>query len=193
MLGLVRIEPVAQPAEPPPRMWLVFFGEADGAWWWTRFLRPGFRHVCAAAWYPGQDRWVYFNPAGRGTVIEVASDTEFGPRFEHLVRTSAAILRVRGAQNRNGHPAAFFCVGAIKALLGVRSCALGPFGLYRHLLVRGAEIVARPEDDLGFSVSRPPAAAGRTDRGPGDRGGTRAAEAARGGGQNPGDAGSVAA
>jgi hypothetical protein len=104
----------------PPRLWLIFFGEAGAGWWWTWFFRRGFRHVCAASWYAGAERWVYFNPVARGTVLEVMTDAEFGPRFQQLIRDSSAILRMRTVHERSNPPAAFFCVGAIKGLLGIK-------------------------------------------------------------------------
>lgn len=198
-LGLVQLVPVVpQSTTPLPRLWLIFFGDADRAWWWTRLFRPGFRHVSAAAWFADTERWVYFNPTGPGTVIQVATDAEFGPRFQQLVQDSTAILRMPSRHSRGMCPAAFFCVGAIKALLGVKSRALTPFGLFRHLVAEGAEIVERPEDDLGLSRARPATAAAatadsRSGGGPVDHGGTRAPETARRGGQNPGDAEPIAA
>jgi hypothetical protein len=132
----------------------VFFSDSDRPHWWSPLFRPGFRHIRAAAWYESAQRWVYFDPCGRGTHIEVATDAEFGARFEHLIRTSAAILRVRSEFARGGTPAAAFCVGQVKALLGVKSRALSPFGLYRHLVAHGAEVVERPREDA-IVVSQP--------------------------------------
>jgi hypothetical protein len=140
-LGLVQLVPIPRTVTPTPRLWIVFFTDADRAWWWTRFFRRGFRHVCAASWYAGAERWVYFNPVARGTVLEVMTDAEFGPRFQQLIRDSSAILRMRTVHERSNPPAAFFCVGAIKGLLGIKSWALGPYGLWKELKARGAEPV----------------------------------------------------
>lgn len=129
---------------PLPRLWLVFFSDAHEGSWWRAFLRRGFGHVSAAAWYADAQRWVWFNPTWRGLVIEAAEAEAFGPRFEQLVSSASAILRVRSRYERTGLPAAFWCVGAVKALLGISSRALSPYGLYRHLLARGAEIVEAP-------------------------------------------------
>jgi hypothetical protein len=191
MLGLVRLVAV----EPPPakrlrRLWLIFFSNTADNHWWTRFLTPGFRHVTAAAWFATEERWVYFNPTARGTVIEIATDAEFGPRFQQLVQDSTAILLAPSQQQRRYAPAAFFCVGAIKALLGIRCCALGPLGLYRHLLANGAEPFTRLDEDRSGSQRADPASpAGR----PGDQGRAGTHETARGGGQDPRDAGAAQA
>lgn len=146
MLQLVRKR---DPGDAPlPRLWLVFFGEAAGPHWWSRFLRPGFRHVSAACWHVEERRWVYFNPSRRGLVIELYGEGEFP--LGSLMRGSTATLRFASRFDRRSAPAVFHCVGAIKALLGIRSRAFRPYALFRDLLARGAETVDAPrEADLG--------------------------------------------
>jgi hypothetical protein len=154
MLSLVRL--VRQPpARPIPRLWLVFFSECGGAWW-TRALRPGWRHVCAAAWFDDQERWVVFDPSRYGIVVQVFRPEQFD--LDGLLRSSTAVLRVGARFDRLNMPPWFFCVGAVKALLGIRSRALVPLGLYRDLLARGAEIVEVPESD-GRAIQAATAAA----------------------------------
>jgi hypothetical protein len=51
------------------------------------------------------------------------------------------VLRVASRRDRLNAPAFGFCGGSMKALLGIRSWALTPRGLYRELLRRGAETV----------------------------------------------------
>jgi hypothetical protein len=126
------------------RLWLVFFGEAEGSPWWSRFLAPGYRHVIACAWFDDQQRWVYFNPARRGTVILLYRDEEFGGRFQQLVNSSSLVLRVVARHSRTTTPFGWWCTGGIKALLGVRTRALSPRALADHLLRHGAEVVHMP-------------------------------------------------
>lgn len=130
--------------EGSPRLWLVFFGDADGTAWWAGLCRPGFRHVSAAAYYADRGRWVYYNPARTGTVIEIYDGDEFDERMGLLMHTSAAVLRVQSRFGRRSTPAVWHCVGAVKALLGIRSMCVGPYGLYRHLRANGAEPVEVP-------------------------------------------------
>lgn len=151
MFGLVTIVPASPPA-PIDRSWLIFFRNPDRSPWWARFLRPGFRHVSAAAFYAREGVWVEFDPTRRGTAIRLYSQEEFGGRLEHLISTSAAVLRVRSELDRRAVPMGCFCVGQIKALLGIRSRALLPATLCRHLLARGAEIVEVPGDLHGRAV-----------------------------------------
>jgi hypothetical protein len=131
--------------ECSPRLWLVFFGEADGMAWWARLCRPGFRHVAAASYFADQERWVYYDPGRRGTAIELYTGEEFDEKLGVLMQVSSAVLRVQSRFGRGCTPAGWHCVGAIKALLGVRSCALFAKGLHDHLLRIGAEPVEVPE------------------------------------------------
>lgn len=129
--------------DPPRlrRLWLVFF-ENDTEHWWTRPLKRGFRHVSAAAWFADQQRWVHVNPSSKGLFVDLYGAEEFDGRLWQLVRDSTLILRMPTAKDCIAMPGlTWFCVGTIKALLGVRSCALSPWQLSRHLLAQGAEVV----------------------------------------------------
>lgn len=143
-MSIVRLVPKANPDLPIDRLWLVFFGDAEGEPWWSWFLAPGYRHVAACAWFAEQERWVYFNPTRRGTVILLYRADEFGGRFQQLVNSSSCVLRVRSTMARSTTPFGWWCTGAVKALLGVRCRALSVRGLRDHLLRHGAEVVHMP-------------------------------------------------
>lgn len=141
-MSITRLVPRPRADIPIDRMWLVFFGEAEGAPWWGRFLAPGFRHVVACAWFAEQERWVYYNPTRRGTVVLIYRDDEFGPRLSQLIADSSVVLRVASNHQRGTTPLGWWCVGAIKALLGVRGRALSPRSLCRYLQRNGATIIS---------------------------------------------------
>ncbi len=153
---------LADDEQPPPRLWLIFFSSADPLSWWSRLMPKGFGHVCAAGWFADTQRWVHVNPTWRGLVVEVMTAEAFDTRFRQLIARSAAVLRMPSSHARNGMPATFYCVGAIKALLGINSRALLPRGLYRDLRARGAEIVEVPEQHDGGAVLDPEDPAGRS-------------------------------
>lgn len=123
------------------REWLVFFGDTRATAWWAWFLRPGFRHIAAASYYASTERWVYFDPSVRGTVIEVLTREQFPVLLDELLVQSSAVLRFASRHERTAAPAMVFCVAEIKALLGIRSAALSPWRLYWALRRRGAEVV----------------------------------------------------
>jgi hypothetical protein len=131
-------------APPPARLWLIFFASPRGVSWWCRVLRPGWRHCYAACWYASEERWVVFNPTRCGIVIRLYGRDEFGAPLAAFLDESVAVLRVASRYERGTPPAMPWCVGQVKALLGIRSWAMTPFGLYRDLRARGAEVVEPP-------------------------------------------------
>lgn len=124
----------------PVRLWTVFFGDSVPTFW-SRMLRPGFRHVAAASYFADQERWVYVDPCRSGTVVEVLRPDEFATRFQHLMANSSHVLSFAARRERRRTAAVWFCVGAVKALLGINSQAVTPYGLYGDLLLAGAECV----------------------------------------------------
>jgi hypothetical protein len=128
------------------REWLLFF--TDTKLWWCRPLKPGYRHISAAAYYANTERWVFYLPTAQGTIIEVRTPEEADGRLAQLVKDATLILRVPSQASRTCAPWLFGCVGATKALLGIRSRALSPFQLSRYLLRHGAEKVSVPNGEL---------------------------------------------
>jgi len=143
-VSLVRLVPKRDPDVVIDRLWLVFFTEGEREPWWAKLLPVGFRHVAACAWFADQERWVYFNPTRRGTVILLYRDEEFGGRFQQLLDTSSLVLRVASRHQRSSTPCGWWCTGAIKALLGTGGMAITPRGLARYLQDHGAEAVLPP-------------------------------------------------
>jgi hypothetical protein len=137
---------------PRRRLWLIAFSEGIGRQWWKPLLRPGYRHVCAASYFADMERWLYIDPTYRGLEIEMWKPEEFGARLEQMARDSTLILRVPSATDRTMPPLSWFCVGAVKALLGLPTVAVTPWQLSRQLLRMGAETVATNEG----SVFMPP-------------------------------------
>lgn len=126
---------------PTSRLWLLCFYDGETPTWWQKILKPGFRHVCACCYFADIGMWVYYNPTRRGTEIQVARPDDFAGRWAQLARDCAAILRFPSQADRNATPLSWWCVGAMKALLGIRSGALSPYQLYRDLRAHGAEEV----------------------------------------------------
>lgn len=142
-----------------PHEWLVFFSEGRGGWW-DVFLRKGFRHVCAVTLVWDLRAWVIYDPRRERTeLVLIPEGPEAHEELSKLLASATAVLRMKPQAERGMGVPLFGCVAAVKGLLGIRSRALGPYGLYRHLLDRGAEIVEVPRE-----VQQPPE--GR----PGDQG-----------------------
>ena len=109
--------------------------------WWDVFTRPGWRHVLAMGLDLERDRWVVVDPLWDGLVVEVLStEAEFAGLLTALAPRLTACLRVKPGAERSRLPRlGAWCVPTVAALLGLRVRALGPAGLYRQLLKRGAK------------------------------------------------------
>lgn len=126
------------------RLWLVSFHDAKDRRPWTRLFKPGFGHCCALSYFADQERWVYFNPTRHGSTIALFRREEFGSRLDDLVGQSSGFLRFGQRYQRRDQPAVFYCVGAMKALLGIESRAWTPWQLYWDMVEMGAEVVKGP-------------------------------------------------
>jgi hypothetical protein len=135
------------------RVYLLFFGDTPRRAWWANFLRPGFRHIAAMSYHADAERWVYVDPALRWTVIRILTQEPAGRQIAVLLEQSTAVLRMASRPGRGGAPAFPWCVGQIKALIGVRTWALTPWQLYRSLIRRGAEHVDIERQFKGRNVS----------------------------------------
>jgi hypothetical protein len=131
--------------QPLRRMFLVFFRDGPTTPWWSRLLKPGFRHVTLAAYFANRDRWITFDAVHGGTVIDCYSRSEFPDVLGELWASSAGVLRFPGEHSRRWAPVTGWCLGAVKGVLGVHCAAPTPWRLYRALLARGAEIVSADE------------------------------------------------
>jgi hypothetical protein len=128
----------------PPPLWMIFFWDGPRLGWWDVFTRPGFRHVGAAAWFPSQERWVFYDVSREGTEISVLREEESEEKFCAWVGAASHILRMPGPAGKVSVPSCFYCVGAMKSLLGIKGRALVPQQLHAHLLRIGAEVVEMP-------------------------------------------------
>lgn len=125
------------------RWYIGFAGDHEGrARQWYDFLsRPKFRHVLALGYDPDLHAYVCYDPTQYGTTIDImAADDRAVDLLILHIKNHGCWLKVNPAR------AAFlfgqwrfYCVPAIKHLIGFKSCALTPYALYRDLVRAGAE------------------------------------------------------
>lgn len=178
---VILIEPKAPPLDLL-RSWNVFFSDGERPGWLARLLLArGFRHVEAAAYFADQERWVFVVPSRRRMAVHVMREEESAGVYAAMVERASVVLRFDGRAARVEMPAVCGCVGAVKALLGIRARAFTPFGLFRHLLREGAETI-HVKHDVDAAT-----AGGRSE----SRSYAAARSAAREAGTHPRDAGST--
>lgn len=115
--------------------WYVIFNDidsVDGLYWWTRWLKKGFKHCYAVRW--DGFNWIAFAPYMGFTDVKILNAGEnhtisdICPDSVILhINEKRKIKRIRTAL------ALFTCVEQIKALLGIRAFVFTPYQLYEHL------------------------------------------------------------
>jgi len=133
-----------------PTYWNVVFHPSETRL--ARILLGRFQHVSAFTYVPGVAAWIMYDCQWGGIRIALI------PKVNVLVaytRDCTVIKFDRRYQrfalsSRFG----FYCVPAIKQLLGLSCVAVFPDGLYRHLIKNGGELIS------GQRVDTPAAAAG---------------------------------
>lgn len=127
-----------------PTAWLLLFSTATGKPWLDRLLPGRFKHVSAAGWVSEAKVWIFYDVSWLRTSLKVldadAGDARFAVRQRgHGVLKVWVEPEIRGAAMMR---AGFWCVPAIKHLIGSRSGALRPDRLWRDLVAANAEIIS---------------------------------------------------
>lgn len=142
-----------------PERWIVAFHKTS-KFWWVRWLAAGaYKHVSAFAFLPLVKLWVYYDVTLAGTKVLVLPDSKSAEDWI-AARTADADLVSIKRQDRRPSLAPFYCVSAIKSLIGLRSSALRPEGLFRDCLAAGAELIDGTARSQDRSDDRRPATRG---------------------------------
>lgn len=119
-----------------PKEWLLIFALTTGKPWLDRIIPGRFKHVSAAGWVPGARCWIFYDVAWSRTSIKLAPEKD-GDLIYAVLQRRAAVLKVKADFETRGSAmmrGGFWCVPAIKHLVGSRSGALRPDRLWRDLL-----------------------------------------------------------
>ncbi|MBK8009592.1 MAG: hypothetical protein IPK23_15075 [Rhizobiales bacterium] len=124
-----------------PERWLLIF--ETKCHWRFGWLIPGrFKHVFAVGYVVAIDTWMVYSVERDNTKIGAWRP---GPDFERWlsgVIPRAGVLKIAACRAPMPMPwFSFWCVPAVRHLLGLRSGALWPDQLWRYCLANGAEIV----------------------------------------------------
>jgi hypothetical protein len=139
-----------------PTYWNVVFHPSESRL--ARIFIGKFQHVSAFTYVPGFSAWILYNCQWGGIRIGLI------PRVNVLVAYTHGCTVIKF--DRRYEPFAiwsrfgFYCVPAIKQLLGLSCVAASPDGLYRHLIRNGGELISGQSVHAGAAAARPDVAAG---------------------------------
>lgn len=111
---------------------VVFLGTelVDGPAWYARWLKPGFVHCFMLIHSRG--RW-WIKVEGKFG-MPCVSCVELSNVASHYRQQGATVVETTVSHEKAlSLLVARTCVGLIKAFLGIRSMAVTPFGLYKHI------------------------------------------------------------
>ena len=140
-----------------PDYWNVVFHPSESRA--ARFFLGRFQHVSAFTYIPGFRAWLMYDAQWRGTRLLVVSERALEAYIGYM--RDCAIVKFDRADRHPALPGrlvffGFYCVPAIKSLLGLSCVAATPDALYRHLINNGGILLN------GYHSSSAAAAAARS-------------------------------
>lgn len=124
--------------EAQPIRWTLCFDETGGHWL-SRWIPGRFKHVRAFGFVPVQDIWIFYDVTLKGTVLRAARfNTAAAGRLLSAWSANSQLVSIEPVAQSRRFPCGFWCVTAIKHLIGLRSGALRPDALWRDCLEHGA-------------------------------------------------------
>jgi len=146
----------ALPDAIEPTYWNVVFHPSETRL--ERFLLGCFKHVSAFTYVPGVSAWILYDCQWGGVRIALI------PRIAILVAYTRGCSVIKFDRRYQKFALAsrfgFYCVPAIKQLLGLSCVAATPDRLYRHLIVNGGELISGQCVDTAAAAGRSDAQAG---------------------------------
>ena len=123
------------------RRWTVIFHRKASHWIFRLIALGHFKHVSALAWVPELSQWWVYDVGFRRTYLRVLVDGQAAQGIiAGLVKGNATVTIDVREENLPLMRLGMFCTTAIAHLLGIRTSALRPDTLYRHLVAQGGTV-----------------------------------------------------
>jgi hypothetical protein len=159
---------VEKPTAVEPDVWFVVFHPMS-ATRWLNWIPMRFRHVSAFAYVHAAGAWLIYDVQFWCTRHILLPDNTAALDFLAQFTEGCAVLHMkRPGPSRLWFRLGFWCVPAMKHLLGLRSSALLPSGLYRDCRRAGAKIIHEPSKLHPAGRSEPSSRAGSGGNGEND-------------------------
>ena len=117
----------------------------------NRLVLGRFQHVSAFTYIPGTGAWLLYDCQWGGVRLALI------PRINVLVAYTRGCAVVKFDRRYERFALAsrlgYYCVPAIKQLLGLSCVAATPDGLYRHLIANGGELISGQRVDTAAAAA----------------------------------------
>jgi hypothetical protein len=137
-----------------PTQWLLIF-ETKANRFVQRFCPGRYKHVCAAGYVPSIDTWLIYSVEFDGTKIGAFRPGKDFQDWLAVVVKGSGVLRVKAGDRAPRPWFTFWCVPAVRHLVGIRGGALWPDQLWRYCVANGAEIVSDEHAPARYAGERP--------------------------------------
>lgn len=131
---------VAAGAAGQVAQWIIAFHKTTESRWVNLLSAGRYKHVSACGYVRELDQWVFFDWRYSTVDIIVARGTDAN-RLLNFYTADADLLGMAPRKVGHGLRLGFWCVPAIKQLVGVTGRALRPDALWRDCVLQGAEIL----------------------------------------------------
>ena len=119
---------------------MVFHRRAEN-WFFAAIACGEFKHVSAFAFIPELGIWTVYDVGFRRTRLVHLADTDHAKTvLAHIIKGNCTVTIEASDRHLPLMRAGLFCTTAIKHLIGVRSSALRPDRLFRHLVAQGGVV-----------------------------------------------------
>ena len=133
------MDAIRLPAAIEPDEWFVVFHRHTPSRLLALIALGCFKHVSAFAYCPGFKLWLLYDTSLSGTRIVLLSHGEIAKASLVKYTNNCAIVKIASRRVHMGWSSrlAFYCVPAVKHLIGLRCVAMRPDALYRQILRSG--------------------------------------------------------
>jgi hypothetical protein len=124
------------------RRWTVVFHRKAEYWFFGAIALGHFKHVSAFSFIPEFGIWTIYDVGFRRTKIEFLADTDHAKSImANIVKGNCMVTIEAHEDNLPLMRLGMFCTTAVAHLVGIRSSALRPDRLFRHLVAAGGVVI----------------------------------------------------
>jgi hypothetical protein len=125
-----------------PRRWTVVFHRRAENRFFGAIAMGHFKHVSAFAFVPDLGVWIIYDVGFRRARIELLAETDHAKTImANIIKGNCFVTIETSQDNLPLMRLGMFCTTAIAHLIGIRSSALRPDRLFRHLVAAGGVVV----------------------------------------------------